>query len=127
MASASSSLSLSDRRALSRQYKEAPPPMGVYAIRNLANGRVYVDASANPQGALNRHRFELARKCHRNRALQQDWNAQGEENFRCEVIDTLKKSEDPAFDAGAELAALLALWRTELECDGASGYNPQEH
>jgi hypothetical protein len=126
MASASS-LSPTERRELSRQYKEAPPPMGVYAIRNLATQRVYVDASANPQGALNRHRFELARRAHRNRALQQDWDACGEAGFRLEVIDTLKKSEDPAFDAKGELAALLEMWRKELECDSALGYNPQEN
>jgi hypothetical protein len=114
------------RRELSRQYKEAPPPMGVYAIRNVVNQRVYVAASANPEGALNRHRFELGFKSHHNSALQRDWNAQGAASFRFEVIDTLKKSEDPAFDAKAELAALLAMWRTELGCDGALGYNPQE-
>jgi hypothetical protein len=115
------------RRELSRRYKEAPPPMGVYAIRNLVNQRVYVDASSNPEGALNRHRFELNLKGHRNRALQQDWNAHGAANFRMEVIDTLKKSEDPAFDAKAELAALLSMWRKEMECDGAAGYNPGEN
>ena len=123
MASASSSPP--DRRALSRQYKEAPPPMGVYAIRNVVNQRVYVDASPNPQGTLNRHRFELELKGHRNRALQQDWNVHGAANFRLEVIDTLKKSEDPAFDEKAELAALLSMWRQELQCDGALGYNPE--
>jgi hypothetical protein len=110
------------RRELSRQYKEAPPPMGVYAVRNLVNRRVLVDASINPQGALNRHRFELTLNGHRNRALQQDWNALGAESFRFELIDTLKKSEDPAFDAKAELAALLALWRKELESNGELPY-----
>jgi hypothetical protein len=49
-----------DQRELRRRYKEAPPPMGVYVVRNLVNQRVFVGASANPEGAMNRMRFELS-------------------------------------------------------------------
>jgi hypothetical protein len=53
-----------DKRSLTRQYKETPPPMGVYVIRNLATGRVRVRASMNLEGAINRDRFELGLKSH---------------------------------------------------------------
>lgn len=112
-----------DRRELCRQYKESPPPMGVYVVRNLVNQRVFVGASANPGGALNRLRFELGQQSHRNARLQADWSTHGAGNFRCEVIDTVRKSDDPAFDPKAELAALHALWCQELGCHGDGGYN----
>jgi hypothetical protein len=110
------------RRALTRQYKEAPPPMGVYAIRNLVEDRLYVGASNNVEGAINRARFELKMNGHRNRGLQQDWQRLGAEAFHCEVVDTVKMRDDPAFDAQAELADMLTLWREELGCRGARDY-----
>lgn len=114
------------RRTLTRQYKEAPPPMGVYAIRNLLEDRLYMGASNNVEGAINRARFELKMNGHRNRRLQQDWQRLGAEAFRFEVIDTVKMRDDPAFDAPAELAALLALWCEELGCFGARDYQSPE-
>jgi hypothetical protein len=114
---------VSNRRDLARQYKESPPPMGVYVIRNLVNQRVFVGASANPEGAMNRDRFELRLQGHRNRKLMQDWIAHGAENFSFELVDTVKKSDDPAFDAKAELAALHAMWCGEFDCYGEGGYN----
>lgn len=103
------------RAELKRQYKEAHPPMGVYAIRNLATGQYYVQASMNVEAAMNRDRFELGFKGHRNPALQRDWLAHGADQFRFEVLDLLKKREAPDFDYKAELALALALWREELK------------
>lgn len=109
------------QRELRRRYKDDPPLAGVYAVRNLANGRLLVAASANPEGTLRRHRFELQLGGHRDRLLQQDWKQSGAEAFRFEVLDRLKKNEDPGFDACAELEGLLALWRAELRAPD-SGY-----
>ncbi|KQW57337.1 GIY-YIG nuclease family protein [Variovorax sp. Root411] len=116
-------LSPENRRALSRQYKETARPAGVFVIRNGLNGRVYMAGSLDVEGAMNRARFELNMRSHRNKALGQDWIAHGADRFTFEVIDRVKESEDPAFDRAAELEKLLALWREELQCDGDKGYN----
>src|SRR5512140_2298118 len=113
----------SARRELTRRYKQAPPPMGVYAIRNRLNQRILVGASLNVEGALNRHRFELARGQHRSAALMQDWLRDGADNFSFEVIDVVKPRDDPAFDYVAELDAMLALWREELQAFGDKSYD----
>jgi hypothetical protein len=110
------------QRELRRRYKEDPPTAGVYAIRNVANGRLLVGGSANPEGALHRHRFELQLGGHRDRLLQQDWQQLGADAFTFEIVDRLKRSDDPAFDARTELAGLLALWRTELGAEHLAGY-----
>lgn len=115
MASSSSPPVAATRGELKRQYLQAHPPMGVYAIRNLATGRCEVHASMNVEAAMNRVRFELARKQHRNAQLLREWLEFGPDNFRFEVLDLVKKREDPAFDYRAELDALLALWREELQ------------
>ena len=106
--------STTQRRELTRQYKQAGPAMGVYAIRNLLTDHVYVRASLNLEGAMNRDRFELALKGHRDKRLLEDWWRFGAENFRFEVIDTIRKRDDPAFDYQGELATLLGLWTEEL-------------
>ncbi len=111
------------RRELTRQYKDAMPPMGVYVIRNLVNQRVFVGGSTNVEGAINRARFELGQKSHRNARLMQDWLACGAENFRFEVIDRVRQRDDPDFDYQGELDAMLQLWREELDCYGEHGYN----
>lgn len=102
-----------DKRALAQQYKAAFPSMGVYVIRNLANGRTHVDASNNVEGAINRHQFELRQGTHRHRALQADWRMHGAAQFQFEVIDRVTERADPQFDYAAALASLLALWREE--------------
>lgn len=115
-----------NKRELTRQYKETMTPVGIYVIRNLANQRVFVGGSMNVTGTLNRERFELELRCHRNAKLLQDWIEYGAENFRFEVIDTVKKRDDPAFDYKGELAALLEMWREELNCYGENGYNTRD-
>ena len=102
------------RSELKKRYRDTPPDMGVYAIRSLSSGCVIVEASMNIHAAMNRARFELDRKAYRNKQLQQDWSAFGPDHCRFEIIDLVKRRDDPAFDYKPELAALLAMWREEL-------------
>ena len=106
-----------ETKKLKRQYLDAPTRAGVFVIRNLVEGHVYVAASMNAEGAINRHRFELKLRTHRNRRLLHDWIAHGSEQFAFELLDRVKPRDDPAFDVAAELEALLSLWREELRCD----------
>lgn len=115
------------RRALVHAYKETRPPAGVFVIRNLVNGRIYVGGSLNLEGAMNRHRFELNMRSHRNKLLLKDWLEHGAERFSFEVVDHIKERDDPHFDYEAELQNLLPLWRDELQGQGQDGYNPPGH
>lgn len=112
------------QRLLKQQYREAPPAAGVFTIRNLASGRLLLGASLNLEGSLNRHRFELGMRGHRNRDLQADWLAQGAEGFAFDVVDTVKeRPADPAFDREAELEVLHELWSQEFARRGAPRYD----
>jgi hypothetical protein len=111
------------RRALARKYKDTVLPAGVFVIRNTLSGRVYVAGSLDVEGAMNRARFELGLRSHRNKALVRDWVEHGAAHFSFEVIDRVKERDDPAFDRAAELEKLLELWREELQCCGDKGYN----
>ena len=113
-----------DRRAeLKQAYKDHPPLAGVYQIKNLANGKIFIGGRMNVEGALNSHRFQLKVGSHRNNALQQDWNAYGAEQFSFEILDTLKPDDDPNRNLREDVAALEELWREKLQPYGERGYN----
>lgn len=99
--------------ALKAAYRQQAPALGIIALRHLPSGYALLERSRNAPGALNRHRFELALGTHRNARLQADWRRDGAAAFRFDIIDSVKVSGDPAFDAQAELDALLALHRAQ--------------
>lgn len=99
--------------ALKAAYRQQAPALGIIALRHLPSGCTLLERSRNAPGALNRHRFELNLGKHRNAALQADWRRDGAAAFRFDIIDTVDQSVDPAFDAQAELDALLALHRAQ--------------
>lgn len=108
------------RRALSRQYKERARTMGVYAIRNTESQRVLLRASLNLEGAINRDRFELRLGCHRDAALQAAWRRLGEAGVRFEVLEAIEPRPGSDDDPREVLALSLALWQQELRLPGAS-------
>ncbi len=111
-----------DRKEMKRQYKETPRPAGVYRIRNTRTGKASVGASVNVQAMLNRQRAQLRTGAHPNRALQQDWNADGADAFTFEVLDTLTPRDEPGFDLDAELRLLEELWLEKLALPEAARY-----
>jgi GIY-YIG catalytic domain len=103
------------RRELIREYKETPRPMGVFRIRNTANGRMFVGSSTDLPSILNRHRAQLRLGAHRNRAMQEDWNTLGPDAFEFEIVDELERREEPDYDPADDLRALEAMWIERLE------------
>jgi hypothetical protein len=107
-----------DRKARIREYKETQPPTGVFRVRNTAAGKSLVGSTANLRGVLNRHRFQLERGSHPSRELQADWNALGPDAFEFEVLDQLKPSDKPDYDATEDLRVLKELWIEKLMASG---------
>lgn len=100
------------RRELKKAYH---PEMGVYIVRNLKDGRCFVEAAANLNGGLNGARFKLETGTHPCRTLQEAWNAQGPDSFRFEILDRLEPDEDALkTDYREDLAELKALWMEKL-------------
>ena len=73
----SSQLSPQARRALTREYKQAFPPLGIYAVRCEAAGLLRLGASRNVDGMLNRIRFQLTSGGMRDAQLTQAWAQHG--------------------------------------------------
>jgi hypothetical protein len=99
---------------LKKDYLQNGPEAGVFTIECAETKRILIGSSTNAQGVLNRHKFELRMKMHKNRALQDDWNNCGEGAFSFVVVDTLKKKEDPSVNIKQELLELENLWSAKL-------------
>lgn len=112
------------QKELKEAYKLMKFPMGVFQIRNTVNGKIFVDSSNNLDAIWNRYRAELGFGSHPNKALQQDWNTYGEENFRYEILSVLEQKEgDTATDYAKEVKVLEAMYKEELQPYGEKGYN----
>ncbi len=108
---------------IKREYKEKKSEAGVFQIRNTVNDRVFLGSSLNLHGPLNSHRFMLEIGSHRNRTLQQEWNAFGADAFVFEILETVKIKDEPGFDVKDELTLLEQIWIEKLQPFGDKGYN----
>ena len=114
---------MNERAALKRQYKENPPPAGIYRITNKANGKILIGRGVNVQGKLNGQQAQLKWGSHRDRALQEDWNHYGPQQFAFEILDYLPPARDPQQDLRTDLEELERLWLAKLRPYGEKGYN----
>src|SRR4051812_48168339 len=76
-------------------FKERKSALGVFAVRCTATGHVWVGASRNLHAARNGIWFALRHGGHRDRPLQDEWNAQGEPAFEYEVLEKLEDDAAP--------------------------------
>jgi hypothetical protein len=102
-----------ERRRLSREARDAFPPMGVYAVRDRATGLVRVGASRDVHARMRRIAFELRFGGHADKELLAAWR-QDPARISFEVLELVKQRADPAFDYAEELRVLEQLHRDEL-------------
>lgn len=113
-----------NKKDLKREYLETKQPMGIFQIRNLENGKVFIGSSLNLPGIINRHRFALESGGHQSKQLQADWNELGADNFAFEIMEELEPR--PNLDDRKELAFLEDLWLEKLEPYDERGYNERK-
>ena len=100
--------------------------MGIFQIRNLTNGKIFVKSSNNMDGKFNSEKFQLRSGNFMNKELQADYTRLGAEQFAFEILDTLPPDttgEKSAGDWKKDLQALLELWLEKLQPFGEKGYN----
>lgn len=118
---------MSDRhKELKLAYKQNPPAMGVFQIKNNINGKIFIGSSQNVAGKLNSQRFQLNGNDHVNKMLQQDWNECGPKAFALDILETLKTEEFDPQDWPEALLLLEQKWLEALRPYGEKGYNKQK-
>jgi len=107
-----------DRTEVKKAYKQTRQPMGVYAVSNSHDEKVFVGFAADLPARINRHKAELRFKSHRNRELQKMWNSYGESAFKFEILEMLDHEEKIQVSPEEELCVLAQLWVQKLENKG---------
>ncbi|MCE1187949.1 MAG: GIY-YIG nuclease family protein [Ignavibacteria bacterium] len=107
-----------------KQYKLTPLPMGVYQIRNMVNGKIFIGTSKDVRARINRHKFALETGIEEIKPLLLDYQKYGAENFSFEVLDLLEPKEDmPGYDYTEDIYELGLLWLEKLQPYDERGYN----
>jgi hypothetical protein len=114
-----------DRKEAIRAYKEAPRPAGVFQIKNLVSGKVYLGSSLNLNGPINRAKFELQQKIHRIPELQKDYDELGPDKFSFDILEVVKPKDDPDFNLEDELTLIEEIWIEKVQPFGEKGYNKE--
>lgn len=115
-----------DKKEVRQKYKQTIQPMGVYQIKNLKNGKIFIGSAKNLPGKINSHKFQLKNRLHNNRSLQKDYNEQGEADFVFEILDNLDPKDDPNADYTKELNLLEEMWLEKLRPYDEKGYNKKK-
>lgn len=111
------------KKELKEEYNQIKPKIGVFQLRNLVNGKVFIDSSVNLDKIFNRHRVELNFGNHRNVSLQNDWNEFGEANFVYEILSEIKEEAGKNIDCAKEAKTLAKMFIEEARPLGDKGYN----
>ena len=110
-----------NKKDLKREYLEMKIPMGVFQIRNLTNGKIFIASSVNLNAIFNRYKVQMVAGSHPNKALQNDWNESSPENFVFEILEELEPQAN--LDDKKELTVLEDLWIEKEMPFGERGYN----
>ena len=112
-----------NKSEIRNNYKKALTTMGVYQVRNLVNGKIFVGSSKNIPARINRHKFELRYGSENIVELQDDYNKYGVDKFIYEIIDELKPKEDTEYNYTEDVKVLEELWIEKLQPFEEKGYN----
>ena len=107
---------MSNRRDLTRAYKERTVRGAVYRITNTRNGRYLLGYVADVASVRNRFQFAVSTGSAVDPRLRADWDAHGAAAFTLTILDELEKRADQSqAEFLADLQALEALRRSELD------------
>lgn len=115
-----------NKKELINKYKQTIQPMGIYQIKNLKNGKIFLGSAKDLRGKINSNKFQLKHGSHINKEIQKDFNEIGEEGFSFDILDYLDPKEDLKYDYTGELKILEEMWLEKLQPYNENGYNTKK-
>lgn len=100
-------------------YKQQDDRAGIYRVHNTETGMQWIDSSADVQGAINRMQFELKLGSHRRHALQADFKVSAGKALQFDILERIRKKDDPSWNLQEALEQARTLWREEFAASGA--------
>lgn len=103
-----------DKKAAVSAYKERKSVAGIYVVRCVPSGQLWVGQAPNVDTVQNRLWFSLRSGGDPHRDVQRAWTTHGPDSFTFETLERLE-DEDLPYVRQAQLKARLVHWRTMLE------------
>jgi hypothetical protein len=109
------------RRQLVRDFKEKRAPLGVFAIRCVGSGEVWVGASRNLEAQERSMRFGMRLGQYINKPMQAAWNAHGEAAMSFDVLEAIDEPDLTPMGLADLLKARERHWIAALGAKKALG------
>ena len=106
-------MKVQDRKAAIAAYKERKSPAGIYAVRCVASGQIWVGQTLDLDKIQNRIWFMLRSGSHSNRVLQDAWTNYGADSLTFERLEQLEDEESTYVRDGL-LRERMLHWRSTL-------------
>jgi len=107
---------MSDRKALSKDYKERKQVGGVYAITNTRNGKYLLGYAVDLASVRNRFQFAQTTGAAVDPRLRADWTTFGAAAFTLDILEELEQGpEQTSAQFLDDLKALESLRRADLD------------
>ncbi|MBO6633784.1 GIY-YIG nuclease family protein [Parvibaculum sp.] len=103
----------SRRRQIVKDYKEREVARGIFAVRCLASGEVWLGVGRSLDNMRNGIWFTLRLGTHPCVTLQAAWNAHGEESFVYEVVEEVDAKDMTPWMLQSLLKERLQHWQAE--------------
>ncbi|MBK6966969.1 MAG: GIY-YIG nuclease family protein [Bacteroidales bacterium] len=111
------------RKELRDEYRLIKFKIGVFQIRNMLNGRIFIGSSLDLVAIWHAQKLQLDAGMHSNEELQKDWKLYGRENFSYEILEEIKQTDQMTSDFMKEVKTLEELMIEELQPFDSKGYN----
>jgi hypothetical protein len=107
-------ISREDRKAAVAAWKERKPPAGIYALRCLPTGQVWVGRATDLDSVERRLRFALRTASTPHRSLLAAAREHGEEAFTFEAVERFEDEDSSPEFVRSMLKSRVRHWQAEL-------------
>ena len=114
---------MKSRKEIKEAYKQMKFQIGVFQIRNLINGKVFIGSSLDLVASWNSQRFQLNAGLHQNSKLQKEWAELGADNFVYEIVSELKQDAETSVNYNREIKKLEEMVIDDIQPFGDKGYH----
>ena len=112
-----------NKKQIKEDYKSKRQPVGIFAVHNLHDNKMFIGTSKDLPSVLKRFEFTLNMGSFPFQNLIDDYKKLGENNFAIKILDELEIKDETEKEIDKELEALEEMWIDKLKKEGVGFYN----
>ena len=112
-----------NKKQVKEDYKLKRQPVGIFAVHNLHDNKMFIGTSKDLPSVLKRFEFTLNMGSFPFQNLIDDYKKLGENNFAIKILDELEVKDESDREIDKELEALEEMWIDKLKKEGVGFYN----